>query len=137
MTYIFVICGAVSFSMTHIYIMSGAASFSMTSQRHNGDHLRRKKPKCEFLARESVNSSPNFSATIVTSLPFFSLPLCLSRSQRAHLTRNIPSASALGIIHCIYSLLPLIGYGTMYSTYTIYTASSLFSSKSLADTRRL
>ena len=43
------------------------------------------KGKCELIA--------NFSATMVTSLPFFSLSL----SHRAHLTHNIESASALPI----------------------------------------
>ena len=68
--------------------------------------------KCEFLARESVNSSPfvrtfgkgkckliaNFSATIVTSLPSVSVSLSLSLSHRKYLTHNIGSASALPII---------------------------------------
>ena len=74
--------------------------------------------KCEFLARESVSSSPivwifgkgkckfiaNFSATMVTSLPSLSLSLSvslslsLSLSHRKYLTHNIGSASALPII---------------------------------------
>ena len=74
--------------------------------------------KCEFLARESVSSSPivrifgkgkckfiaNFSATMVTSLPslslclYLSLSLSLSLSHRKYLTHNIGSASALPII---------------------------------------
>ena len=66
--------------------------------------------KCEVLARESVSSSPivrifgkgkckfiaNFSATMVTSLPSFSVSLSLS--HRKYLTHNIGSASALPII---------------------------------------
>ena len=66
--------------------------------------------ECEFLARESVSSSPivrifgkgkckfiaNFSATMVTSLP--SLCLYLSLSHRKYLTHNIGSASALPIL---------------------------------------
>ena len=70
--------------------------------------------KCEFLARESVSSSPivrifgkgkckfiaNFSTTMVTSLPSLSLSLSLylSLSHRKYLTHNIGSASALPII---------------------------------------
>ena len=71
--------------------------------------------KCEYLARESENSSPivrifwqgkckfiaNFSAAMVTSLPSHSLPslsLSLSLSHRKYLTHNIGSASALPII---------------------------------------
>ena len=67
--------------------------------------------KCEFLARESVSSSPivrifgkgkckfiaNFSATMVTSLPSIPLSLCislsLSLSPKKYLTHNIGSAS--------------------------------------------
>ena len=74
---------------------------------------------CEFLARESVSSSPivrifgkgkckfiaNFSATMVTSLPSLSVSLSLSLSpkvphaqqQRKYLTHKIGSASALPI----------------------------------------
>ena len=74
---------------------------------------------CEFLARESVNSSPivrifgmgkckliaNFSVTMMTSIPSLSLSLSLSLSvslslslslslsHRAHLTHNIGSSS--------------------------------------------
>ena len=54
-----------------------------------------RKEKCEFLARESVNSSPivrifgkgkckfiaNFSATLVTSLPSLSVSLSLSLTE--------------------------------------------------------
>ena len=70
--------------------------------------------KCEFLARESVSSSPivrifgkgkckfsaNFSAKMVTSLPSLSLSLSvsLSLSHRKYLTHNTGSASALPII---------------------------------------
>ena len=46
----------------------------------------------------------NFSATMVTSLPSFSLSLCislsLSLSHRKYLTHNIGSAEALPIIDC-------------------------------------
>ena len=73
--------------------------------------------KCEFLARESLSSSPivrifgkgkckfiaNFSATMVTSLPslslYLSVSLSLSLSHRKYLTHNIGSASALPIMH--------------------------------------
>ena len=80
--------------------------------------------KCEFLARESVSSSPivrifgkgkckfiaNFSATMVTSLPSLSLSLCLYLSlspkvphaqyrKRFRASYNKGSASALPIIH--------------------------------------
>ena len=72
--------------------------------------------KCEFLARESVSSSPivrifgkgkckfiaNFSAAMVTSLPSLSVSLSvcisLSLSHRKYLTHNNGSASALLII---------------------------------------
>ena len=71
--------------------------------------------KCEFLARESVNSSPivrifgkgkckfiaNFSATMRRHFRlslFLSLSLSLSLSHRKYLTHNIGSASALPII---------------------------------------
>ena len=73
--------------------------------------------KCEFLARESVSSSPIVRvfgkwkcefianrATMVTSLPslslslYLSLSLSLSLSHRKYLTHNIGSASALPII---------------------------------------
>ena len=57
--------------------------------------------RCTFLARRSANLIANFSATMVTSLPSFSLSLCLylSLSHRMYLTHNIGSASALPIIH--------------------------------------
>ena len=74
--------------------------------------------KCEFLARESVSSSPivrifgkgkcefiaNFSAIMVTSLPSISLSLSvsLSLSHQKYLTHNIGSASALPIIDRFY-----------------------------------
>ena len=65
---------------------------------------------CDFLARESVSSSPivrifgkgkckfiaNFSATMVTSPP--SLSVSLSLSHRKYLTHNIGSAFALPIM---------------------------------------
>ena len=81
--------------------------------------------KCEFLARESVSSSPivrtfgkgkckfiaNFSPTMVTSLPSISLSLSLSLcislslslSHQKYLTHNIGSASALPIIKTLKS----------------------------------
>ena len=77
--------------------------------------------KCEFLARESVSSSPIVRifgkwkcefianrATMVTSLPSLSLSLSLSvslslsLSHRKYLTHNIGSASALPIIMWVY-----------------------------------
>ena len=62
--------------------------------------------KCTFLARRSAKLIANLSATMVTSLPSFSLSLCislslslsLSLSHRMYLTHNIGSASALPII---------------------------------------
>ena len=80
-------------------------------QRHHGDLSVKgetecvRGEKCEFLARESVSSSPivrifgkgkckfiaNFSATMVTSLPSISLSLSvsLSLSHQKYLTHNI------------------------------------------------
>ena len=60
--------------------------------------------KCEFLARESVNSSPilarqwgrHFRLSLSVSL---SLSLSLSLSHRAHRAHNIGNASALPIIY--------------------------------------
>ena len=63
--------------------------------------------RCTFLARRSAKLIANFSATMVTSLPSFSLSLSLSLSlsvslsHRMYLTHNIGSASALPIIHKI------------------------------------
>ena len=56
--------------------------------------------RCTFLARRSAKLIANFSATMVTSLPSFSLSLSvsLSLSHRMYLTHNIGSASALPII---------------------------------------
>ena len=56
--------------------------------------------RCTFLARRSAKLIANFSATMVTSLPSFSLylSLCISLSHRMYLTHNIGSASALPII---------------------------------------
>ena len=58
--------------------------------------------KCTFLARRSAKLIANFSATMVMSLPSFSLclslSLSLSLSHRMYLTHNIGSASALPII---------------------------------------
>ena len=56
--------------------------------------------RCRFLARRSAKLLANFSATMVTSLPSFSLSLylSLSLSHRMYLTHNIGSASALPII---------------------------------------
>ena len=53
--------------------------------------------RCTFLARRSAKLIANFSATMVTSLPSFSLSLSLSLSlsHRMYLTHNIGSASAL------------------------------------------
>ena len=48
------------------------------------------KGKCKLIA--------NFSVTMVTSLPSFSVSLSLSLSHRKYLTHNIGSASALPII---------------------------------------
>ena len=62
--------------------------------------------KCEFLARESVSSSPivrifakgkckfiaNFSATMVTSLPSLSLSVCLYLSLSLSLSPKVPHA---------------------------------------------
>ena len=73
--------------------------------------------KCEFLARESVSSSPivrifgkgkcefiaNFSATMVTTLPSLSLYL----SHRKYLTHNIWSASFSLSLHLYFSSPPL------------------------------
>ena len=59
-------------------------------------------PRCTFLARRSAKLIANFSATMMTSLPSFSLSLslslCISLSHRMYLTHNIGSASALPII---------------------------------------
>ena len=63
--------------------------------------------RCTFLARRSAKLIANFSATMVTSLPSFSLSLSLcislslslSLSHRMYLTHNIGSASALPIIN--------------------------------------
>ena len=69
--------------------------------------------RCTFLARTSAKLIANFSATMVTSLPSFSLSLylslslSLSLSHRMHLTHNIGSASALPIIGSA-SALPII-----------------------------
>ena len=94
---------------------SGIANFSATMvtsgplrEGRDGKYEGRNE-KCEFLARKSASSSPivrifgkgkckfiaNFSATMVTSLPSFSLSL----SHRKYLTHNIGSASALPIIN--------------------------------------
>ena len=56
--------------------------------------------RCTFLARRSAKLIANFSATMVTSLPSFSLSLslCISLSHRMYLTHNIGSASALPIM---------------------------------------
>ena len=58
--------------------------------------------RCTFLARRRAKLIANFSATMVTSLPSFSLSLSLSvslsLSHRMYLTHNIGSASALPII---------------------------------------
>ena len=50
--------------------------------------------RCTFFARRSAKLIANFSATMVTSLPSFTLSL----SHRMYLTHNIGSASALPII---------------------------------------
>ena len=52
--------------------------------------------RCTFLARRSAKLIANFSATMVTSLPSFSLciSLSLSLSHRMYLTHNIGNASA-------------------------------------------
>ena len=61
--------------------------------------------RCTFLVRRSARFIGNFSATMVTSLPSFSLSLylslSLSLSHRMYLTHNIGSASALPIIEDI------------------------------------
>ena len=89
------------------------ATFSatmVTSPEGRDGKCEGRNETCEFLARESVSSSPivrffgkgkckfiaNFSATMVTSLP--SLSVCISLSHRKYLTHNIGSASALPII---------------------------------------
>ena len=55
--------------------------------------------RCTFLARRSAKLIANFSATMVTSFPSFSLSLYLSLSHRMYLTHNIGSAAALPTIH--------------------------------------
>ena len=45
-------------------------------------------PRCTFLARRSAKLIANFSATMMTSLPSFSLSLCISLS----LSPNVPHA---------------------------------------------
>ena len=66
------------------------------------------KLRCTFLARRSAKLIANFSATMVTSLPSFSLSLSLcislSLSHRMYLTHNIGSASALPIIKSVRPL---------------------------------
>ena len=52
--------------------------------------------RCIFLARRRAKLIANFSATMVTSLPSFSL--CISLSHRMYLTHNIGSAEALPIL---------------------------------------
>ena len=54
--------------------------------------------RCTFLARRSAKLIANFSATMVTSLPSFSLCISLSLSHRMYLTHNIGNASAFPII---------------------------------------
>ena len=58
--------------------------------------------RCTFLARRSAKLIANFNATMVTSLPSFSLSLYLSLSlshtHRMYLTHNIGSAEALPIL---------------------------------------
>ena len=71
--------------------------------------------RCTFLARRSAKLIANFSATMVTSLPSFSLflslslslslSLYLSLSHRMYVTHNIGSASALPIIFGYTALL--------------------------------
>ena len=62
--------------------------------------------RCTFLARRSAKLIANFSATMVTSLPSFSLSLylSLSLSHRMYLTHNIGSDSALPIIYILQGL---------------------------------
>ena len=64
--------------------------------------------RCTFLARRSANLIANFSATMVTSRPSFSLSLylSLSLSHRVYLTHNIGSASALPIICSCFFIIP-------------------------------
>ena len=50
--------------------------------------------RCTFLARRSAKLIDNFSATMVTSLPSFSLCISLSLFHRIYLTHNIGNASA-------------------------------------------
>ena len=80
------------------------------------------KGKCKLIA--------NFSATMVTSLPSFSLcisfsfslSLSLSLSHRAHLTHNIGSASAVPII------ISLLKFLAIYSALIMQTvACGIFS----------
>ena len=60
--------------------------------------------RCTFLARRSAKLIANFSATMVTSLPSFSLciSLSLSLSHRMYLTHNIGNASAFPIIRKLH-----------------------------------
>ena len=77
----------------------GGANFLARKAQNSSPILR-----CTFLARRSAKLTANFSATMVTSLPSFSLSLSLSLylslslSHRMYLTHNIGSASALPII---------------------------------------
>ena len=48
--------------------------------------------RCTFLARRSVKLIANFSATMVTSLPSFSLSLSVSLSLSLSLSPNVPHA---------------------------------------------
>ena len=112
-------------------------------QRHHGEGREGKCEgrieKCEFLARESVSSSPivqifgkgkckfiaNFSATMVTSLPSFSLSLCisLSLSHQKYLTHNIGSASALPMISSLKKINTAFQQIFKGGSYKIFAAS--------------
>ena len=94
--------------------------------------------RCTFLARRSAKPIANFSATMVTSLPSFSLSLSLylSLSHRMYLTHNIGSASALPIIKKVILFHDQLGrvtdtawYQTDKEKHMIYCDLVFFSSR--------
>ena len=121
-------------------------------QRHHGDlsvkgetgSVEGRNEKCEFLARESVSSSPivrifgkgkckliaNFSAKMVTSLPSFSLSLCISLSLSLSLSPKVPHAQYRKRFRASYNTPWLqslcVQYNWLYSNLSVSCPHNLF-----------
>ena len=78
---------------------------------------------CTFLARRSAKLIANFSATMVSSLPSFSLSLSLSLSLYLSFSLNVPHAQYRKRFRASYNNCHFLGLGLVYKI-TNYNSNS-------------